>query len=419
MKEYREIRKQLSGPEASPYMGYARKVLGEMKNVMGLGGLQQLRWVKDLKDGTRIVVTSVFGQDKVKVLVPVKAIKDKGVEMIRVKVQALVVVGNAFVKGPTYDVRRAWVWTGPGSIVNMGTLGDASSHSEAWGVSGDGSVVVGYATQTEFSGSRAFRWTTASGMEAIAGATSYAWGVSGDGSVIVGDIYPVVSSKAFRWTAKTGVEYIMANESFARGVSEDGDVVVGFMQVSGDTRAFRWTHDTGAEDILGTISAAYGVSADGLVVVGAMGNTPFKWSVAGGLESLDMMGGSTGVAYGVSEDGSVVVGIVTISGQTRAVKWTLKGVERIATIGERTNSATAVSYDGDAVVGRIAIPGGGGVAYVVEGKGAPVLIETLGSTFSGFFSATAFGVATPATYFKNHRVVSKLKHDTATRKVDE
>lgn len=71
-REDREIRKQLSGPEAAPYMGRARLLLGQMKEQMQMGGLSQLQWVKDYTDGLRIIVTSVFGQDKINISVPVK-----------------------------------------------------------------------------------------------------------------------------------------------------------------------------------------------------------------------------------------------------------------------------------------------------------------------------------------------------------
>jgi len=72
-REDHELRKELSGPEAAPYMGQARTLLGNMKDIMKMGGLSQLRWVKDLADGTRVTVSSIFGQDKVMIQRPVKA----------------------------------------------------------------------------------------------------------------------------------------------------------------------------------------------------------------------------------------------------------------------------------------------------------------------------------------------------------
>lgn len=77
-KEFREVRKELSGPEAAPYIGYARKLLGEMKESMAKGNLSQLSKSVKTKDGTIVTVESVFGQDKITVSVPIKKIKTVG-----------------------------------------------------------------------------------------------------------------------------------------------------------------------------------------------------------------------------------------------------------------------------------------------------------------------------------------------------
>lgn len=52
-------------------MGLARMLLGQLKNAMSFAKLQQLQWAKDLSDGTRIVVSSVFGQDEVRIEKPI------------------------------------------------------------------------------------------------------------------------------------------------------------------------------------------------------------------------------------------------------------------------------------------------------------------------------------------------------------
>ena len=72
VKEYRELRKRLSGPEAAPYVNPARKLLGDMKERMKHGGLQVLTWKKNLSDGVEIEVSSIFGQDEVRINVPVQ-----------------------------------------------------------------------------------------------------------------------------------------------------------------------------------------------------------------------------------------------------------------------------------------------------------------------------------------------------------
>lgn len=77
MKEHGELRKRLSGKEADPYMGYARKLLGMMKESMQAASLQQLQWVKNLANGVRVMVSSVHGQDEVQITVPVTATEVK------------------------------------------------------------------------------------------------------------------------------------------------------------------------------------------------------------------------------------------------------------------------------------------------------------------------------------------------------
>jgi probable HAF family extracellular repeat protein len=105
---------------------------------------------------------------------------------------------------------------------------------------------------------------------------SDAYGVSADGSVVVGYAHNAAGQwSAFRWTAAGGMQdlgTLGGNSSWALGVSADGSVVVGWaVNAAGQWRAFRWTAARGMQD-LGTLggwgSEAYGVSADGSVVVG-------------------------------------------------------------------------------------------------------------------------------------------------------
>jgi probable HAF family extracellular repeat protein len=82
----------------------------------------------------------------------------------------------------------------------LGTLGGSSSW--AYGVSADGSVVVGWLTTPQ--GDRAFRWTASGGMQdlgTLGGDYSEASGVSADGAVVVGGATNAAGYyRAFRWT---------------------------------------------------------------------------------------------------------------------------------------------------------------------------------------------------------------------------
>jgi probable HAF family extracellular repeat protein len=134
------------------------------------------------------------------------------------------------------------------------------------------------------------------------GASSTAYGVSADGSVVVG--YAVNASgqrRAFRWTAEGGMQdlgTLGGSWSVAYGVSADGSVVVGVAQTAdGRQRAFRWTAEGGMQD-LGTLgrlieiegySSAYGVSADGSVVVGKSDHSSFRWTAQTGMQDLNVI----------------------------------------------------------------------------------------------------------------------------------
>src|SRR6185369_6273865 len=120
-----------------------------------------------------------------------------------------VVVGTSRGAG---SVDHAFRWTSAG-MVNIGTFGGGQS-AAAYGVSGDGNVVVGQ------SGS-AFRWTSGGGMQGLATGSSTAWAASWDGSVVAG-----WGSRAFRWTGGGGLEdlgaLVVGGNSSAGAMTPDG-----------------------------------------------------------------------------------------------------------------------------------------------------------------------------------------------------
>ncbi len=99
------------------------------------------------------------------------------------------------------------------TIADIFGLGDLGGDSQARGVSDDGSVVVGASQSPNTVGvfdREAFSWTNGTGMVGLgdlAGSKfhSFAFGVSGDGSVIVGQSRPTTGTEAFRWTSGSGM----------------------------------------------------------------------------------------------------------------------------------------------------------------------------------------------------------------------
>src|SRR5882724_6923001 len=123
---------------------------------------------------------------------------------------------------------------GQGTFAGLGFLPGGGSSSEGTAVNASGSVVVGNCV--DGSGSNiAFRWTRLDGMESLGsfpgGASSWANGVSRDGSVVVGRASQAFSEFAFRWTGAGGMVNLGglpgADSSEAISISGDGSVIAG------------------------------------------------------------------------------------------------------------------------------------------------------------------------------------------------
>ena len=128
--------------------------------------------------------------------------------------------------------------------------------------------------------------------------SSSAFGVSADGTYVVGASYSDKGREPFRWTASTGMVGLggfpgdTTVNGAARAVSADGEVVVGAI----GTQAFRWTATSGSIGLgylpcpgcAHAFSSAADVSANGTVVVGSSSITPantgaFRWTQTGRL----------------------------------------------------------------------------------------------------------------------------------------
>ena len=259
--------------------------------------------------------------------------------------------------------------------------------SFAYGVSADGSVVVGVdtfkdkITDNPVGLEYAFRYTAAGGHREFA--DGIATGVSADGTIIVGATRATArTAQAYRWTQATGIVgigYLATNgtvSSFANGISADGTTIVG---TSGDndrkSQAFRWTQATGiiglgflGQGVFGTYSEALAASADGSVVVGFSthsGGTDaqaFRWTQASGLVGLGFLPGTNrSEARAVSRDGLVVVGGASLTGtradtSPTAFRWTpasgMVSLGYIGVGGTRSSIANGTSADGAIIVGN-------------------------------------------------------------------
>ncbi len=278
---------------------------------------------------------------------------------------------------------EATVWTGS-DTTGLGTIGGGTQYtgpySIGWGISDDGTVVVGESNDanTQYNHSQAVRWVNGV-IEDIDTQYNYsaAYGVNGDGSVVVGGVHIGSDWRAFRWVEGVGMTVLgslaTGNTGFSQAwdVSADGSIVVGFA-LNDDSYygAFRWTEAEGMVG-LGTMRAdnsgggrALAISADNSTIVGQAATETvnahaFRWTEAGGMQDLgDLSSDQTewSIAQDVNADGSVVVGAASDdSGDNKAFRWTEEtGMQNLGTLrsdNSGTSRAWAVSDDGEIVAG--------------------------------------------------------------------
>jgi probable HAF family extracellular repeat protein len=140
-------------------------------------------------------------------------------------------------------------------MVGLGDLEGGFFESKAYGISADGTVVVGRSKST--SGWEAFRWENdvMVGLGDLEGGdfNSMAFGASDDGAVVVGAGFTESGYRAFIWDADNGMrdpKEVLVNDfglnltgwtlEEAYDVSDDGLVIVGQgINPTGDIEAWR------------------------------------------------------------------------------------------------------------------------------------------------------------------------------------
>lgn len=198
-----------------------------------------------------------------------------------------------------------------------------------------------------------------------------ALGVSGDGSIVVGYENWGTPGQAVRWNAD-GTRSVLPAHGFnmdvpeLRGVTDDGSIAVGRFVMNGDSYGFYSTASrvTALEGYLPNAFPwhvdAWAVTPDGSSIVGEVNSRAAVWrrSGSGYGRPLDINNGTASVAKAVSANGLVVVGWaqqVSKANQEASV-WTWDGSrynQRFIGIlpGGRSSFATGVSGDGSVVVG--------------------------------------------------------------------
>jgi uncharacterized membrane protein len=237
-------------------------------------------------------------------------------------------------------------------------------------VSDDGEISGYFTNRFHSIPYRPARWSLAEGFQILSDESYQAYGISGDGQVIVG----TGSNEARVWREGNGWSVLPSQGNFhpkdANAANHDGSVIVGFGRVGSTYEAFRWTATAGICR-LGILpgnegSGAYASTPDGRVVVGdsrtSDGWEAFRWTEAEGMVRLgDIPGGEVhSDANDVSDDGNTIVGTTGVNWDSQAFIWTADGVVRSLGKG---SVATAVSADGSVVVGQLVGPDGGAMIW--------------------------------------------------------
>ena len=177
---------------------------------------------------------------------------------------------------------------------------------------------------------RAYRWSTGAGFDVFGPSDTFAFGVSGDGSVVVGDMTVNDVDVAFQWSVGTRTFQTLALPSgwaacYANNVSSDGLVVVGDCYITNLQRvAVRWVAGTLYQ--LGYLQSnpndarTVAASTDGSVILAnteALVPEPWIWDAVNGVRSLtsilaaangDVSQWSDLRASAMSADGKTVIG---------------------------------------------------------------------------------------------------------------
>lgn len=244
------------------------------------------------------------------------------------------------------------------------------------------------------------------------GTGSQAWGVSADGTTVVGMAGAIVNNtqvgRGFRWVAPSGPMQMIPvpathQATRARSVNANGTVIAG----DSDGLPFRWSVSGGTVffPLLtgGTYGWVTGVSGSGLALCGIANGNNFtltrcvRWDSLGNSTLLAPVGpfdpNKTSYGGGISGDGTIIVGMSTDGNLYRAVRWLNNGpAQALGTIApNKDTQANAISADGQVITGWAAAADGTGHVFrhtamggmVGLGKLFPNSLATIGYAISG------------------------------------
>lgn len=243
----------------------------------------------------------------------------------------------------------AFRWRADAGVRLLGALASVLPSSTAYAVSGDGEVVVGASTSLQVDCAdrteEGFRWTEGTGMTPLGDLASgcfasSAFGVSADGSLIVGTATSGLAETAATWSSDGGWTDLGLAKAPGQGsslaaVTPDRSVLAGTARLpeADGLELLRLTQGGAVVERLGDLDGGESyalfnaLSDDGQVLVGLgtteEGNRALRWTADGGLAPLGVLSpavvGSSATA--ISADGTIIVGFNASLTDQVAVVW--------------------------------------------------------------------------------------------------
>ncbi len=239
---------------------------------------------------------------------------------------------------------QAFRWSETAGIQLLDLQGQYED-TRGYGVSADGSVIVGWGKKTNLT---SLVWNGSSASTELGGLdgfeNSLALDISDDGNVIVGESFTQDSlgrrsAVGWVWTALDGFvatdSPLGINQTSAFLVSGDGSVVVG----QGADGSFRWTKEDGYE-LLGSSAefledrGPWAISQDGSVILGRYRDRAYVWDEENKMRDLEaVLRGEHGLNVpnndrfhvgGISDNLQTLVGLIkttTQDGQSEDRLW--------------------------------------------------------------------------------------------------
>ena len=221
-------------------------------------------------------------------------------------------------------------------------------------ISGDGTTVIGVD-----GGLKAASWNLVTGVETYLPDRFGGWGrveafgVSEDGRVIVGDASELGAS----WV-DGAITVLPAAYGHASNVSRDGRVIVGGdYTTAGGLEVVRWV-DGVEEKLPSSLVGGYAnaVSGDGSVIGGSLPRGGgYRWQ-NGVVTPLPGLGGTYGGVDDMTPDGSILVGNAALPGTSigPAVRWVNGAIESLGDLpgGPLSAWANTTSADGTLIGGQ-------------------------------------------------------------------